>query len=255
LGGGTDLMVHKPPHVRVAIDIRHAGMDEVELRDEGAIIGGAALLRQAEQSLSPVAGGMLVRAVRETAPWLIRNAATLAGNIANASPAADSVPALLVLDAELRLLGDGEERVAVEDVLAGPHRTTLGDRLICFIVIPRAACDRSGVFFKHSRSKSDIAQVNLALAGRNDSGRLRDVRIAVGAAAPTAIRVRDVEHLAEGQFPDEELGRRVEEAVAESVRPISDWRASEAYRRRISGVLARRALAAVGGMGRREKSA
>lgn len=255
LGGGTDLLVHKPPHVRVAIDIRHAGMDEVDLRPEGAVIGGGALLRQVEQSLAGVAGGMLARAVRETAPWLIRNAATLAGNIANASPAADSVPALIALDARLHLLGDGDEDVSVEDVLAGPHRTTLGDRLIRHIVVPSAALNRSGVFIKHARSKSDIAQVNLAMAARPDNGRLRDVRIALGAVAPTAIRVREAEETAEGQEPNEALGRRVEEVVAAAVLPISDWRASADYRRRISGVLARRALLRIGGLDGRERDA
>jgi carbon-monoxide dehydrogenase medium subunit len=253
LGGGTDLLVHRPAHVRLAIDIRRAGMDEVEVSDDGLRIGGAALLRQVEQGAGTVAGGMLVRAVRETAPWLIRNAATLAGNIANASPAADSVPALIALDASLHLLGDSEEQVLVEDVLAGPHRTTLGDRLVRFIVIPRTAADRNGIFIKHSRSKSDIAQVNLAVAARGENGMLRDVRIVLGAVAPTAIRVRAAEQIAEGQVPDEALGRRVEEAVAETVRPIDDWRASAAYRRRISGVLARRALAAVAEMNGRER--
>jgi carbon-monoxide dehydrogenase medium subunit len=248
LAGGTDLLVHRPANVRVAIDIRHAGMDEVELGDDGVRIGGAALLRRVEQNAGGVGGGMLGRTVRETAPWLIRNAATLAGNVANASPAADSVPALIALDASLHLLGEGEEQVLVEDVLAGPHRTTLGDRLIRFIVIPRSAAERRGVFIKHSRSKSDIAQVNLALAARREDGRLRDVRIALGAVAPTVIRAREAERAAEGQVPDEALGRRIEEAVGDTVHPIDDWRASAAYRRRISGVLARRALAAVAGM-------
>src|SRR5947209_4462038 len=144
LAGGTDLLVHRPARVRVAIDIRHAGMDEVASGAEGTTIGGAALLRQVEHGLPSVGGGMLARAVRETAPWLIRNAATLAGNIANASPAADSVPALLVLDATVRLLGDGTEDVSVEDVLVSPHRTTLGDRLIYEIRIPAEAAERHG---------------------------------------------------------------------------------------------------------------
>lgn len=255
LGGGTDLLVHKPDEARVAIDIRRAGMGEAEIRSGAAFIGGGALLRTVERALSEVAGGMLAAAVRDTAPWLIRNAATLAGNIANASPAADSVPALLALDARLQLLGEYEEEVAAEDVLVGPHRTTLDDRLIRAIVIPPEACERAGVFFKHSRSKSDIAQVNLALTGRRENGRLHDVRIAVGAVAPTAIRVRAAERLAEGQEIDEALARRVEEAVTESVRPISDWRASADYRRRISGVLARRALLLAAGAQGRERTA
>src|SRR5947209_8125166 len=128
LAGGTDLLVHRPARVRVAIDIRHAGMDEVASGAEGTTIGGAALLRQVEHGLPSVGGGMLARAVRETAPWLIRNAATLAGNIANASPAADSVPALSALDRRLRWLGPGGEEVRAGEILAGPHGRTPGNR-------------------------------------------------------------------------------------------------------------------------------
>jgi len=142
----------------------------------------------------------------------------------------------------------------VEDVLTGPHRTVLGDRLIRFIVIPAAAADRVGVFIKHARSKSDIAQVNLALAARRENGRLLDVRIALGAVAPTAIRVREAEALLEGQVPDEALTHTFGQLVAEVVRPISDWRASAEYRRRVSGVLARRALAQIAAADEEERT-
>lgn len=243
LAGGSDLMVVRPAGVRVLIDIRHAGLNEVR-RDAGEVrIGGAALLRDVEQAVTGVASGMLSASTRETAPWLIRNSATPAGNLANASPAADNVPALLALDAELLLLSETEERVRAEDVLLGPHHTALGDRLITAICVSAAAEGRRGAFIKHSRSKSDIAQVNVAVAFRDDEGVARDVRIALGAVAPTAMRARRAESVLEGQEPTDELLARVQECVAEEVRPISDWRASESYRRRVAGVIARRALA------------
>lgn len=242
LAGGSDLLVHRPARAEVAIDIRHADLSYVLDGHETLVIGGAALLRDAEKAAEGVAGGMLTNAFRDTAPWLIRNAATVAGNIANASPAADSVPALLAVDAELVLLGESEEHVRIEDVLAGPHRTTLGDRLIREIWIPESAAQRRGVFTKLARSHSDIAQVNIAVSYRDEAGALRDVRIALGAVAPTAVRARSAEALAEGRSPGDVDLIRVAEAVRGDISPISDWRAGAEYRSRMAGVLVRRAL-------------
>jgi probable selenate reductase FAD-binding subunit len=241
LGGSTDLLVHRPAGVEAAIDIRHAGIDYVRVDDSEVLIGGGALLRDAEKAVAGVAGGMLRQAVRETAPWLIRNAATLAGNIANASPAADSVPALMVLGARLVLLGEAEEEVSIEDILSGPHRTLLGDRLIREIRVPRTEGVRAA-FHKLARSASDIALVNAAVALKLEGDVARDVVIALGAVAPTAIRARQAEAALEGMPPTEELLVEVERVVADEVRPISDWRASEGYRRRMSGVFVRRLL-------------
>jgi carbon-monoxide dehydrogenase medium subunit len=241
LGGGSDLLVHRPRQVEVAIDIRHAGLGRVR-QNGGYLIGGAALLRDVEREAGAAGGGMFREAVRDTAPWLIRNAATLAGNIANASPAADSVPALLALDAQLALLGEREELVDLADVFEGPHRTSLGDRLITEIRIPPRAAARQAAFIKLARSKSDIAQVNVAVSLLRDGDVVREVRIALGAVAPTPMRARGAERLLEGRAPTDELLREVETAVRDEVRPISDWRASEEYRRRTSGVLVGRAL-------------
>jgi len=244
LAGGSDLLVHRPPDVEVAIDVRHAGIGYVRVEDDAFVIGGAALLRDVEREVGHVAGGMLGAAARETAPWLIRNSATLAGNLANASPAADSIPALLALDATL-LLADTDEQIElpVGEVLSGPHRTNLGDRLILEIRIPRSAGNRRAAFIKLSRSKSDIAQVNAAVSFLQDGGVMRDARIALGAVAPTTILATKAASLLEGERPGPDVLEAVEQAVREEVAPISDWRASADYRRRMSGVLVRRAIA------------
>jgi carbon-monoxide dehydrogenase medium subunit len=241
LGGGSDLLVHRPPQLHAMIDIRHCGLGNIQRENGALVIGGAALLRDAEGPARDVAGGMLAVSLRETAPWLIRNAATVAGNLANASPAADAVPALLAMDAELELLGEGEERVPAGEVLVGPHRTTLGDRLIRAIRIQVRPGQR-GAFIKMARSKSDIAQVNIAVSCTLESGAARNVRIALGAVAPTAIRTTGAEALLEGKEPEPDLLHEVQRAVEEEVSPIDDWRASARYRRRMAGVLARRAL-------------
>jgi carbon-monoxide dehydrogenase medium subunit len=242
LAGGSDLMVHKPRRVEAVIDIRHAGLDEVNEEESSFFIGGAALLRDVEASMATFAGGLMRTAVRETAPWLIRNAATLAGNVANASPAADSVPALLALDALLILRDGGRTETSIPAIVVGPHQTSLGDRLIEKIRVPRKPTDWRGVFTKLARSKSDIAQVNVAVGLAVRDGVVCDLRIALGAVAPVPMRARRSEAILEGRPPTPELLSEVELAVREEVRPISDWRASEWYRRRMSGVLVRRAL-------------
>lgn len=244
MGGSTDLLVHRPPGVEVAIDIRRAGMSEARVTDAGLLVGGGCLLRDAEAAAQDVAGGMLRQAIRETAPWLIRNAATLAGNLANASPAADSVPALLALDAAIHLhAADGDSERRVEDVLVGPHVTSLGDALITAIGFRREVWNRRAAFIKLARSHSDIALVNVAVAFDRDGEYVHNVRIALGAVAPTTMRATRAEAALEGSVPTGDLVREAGRLAAEEVRPISDWRASEGYRRRMSDVLVRRALA------------
>ena len=242
LAGGTDLLVHRPSRVERAIDIRHTELGYAEHAGAWFVIGGAALLRDAEEAMRPVCGGMLRRALRETAPWLIRNAATVAGNIANASPAADAVPALLALDAQLRLAGDESADVSIESILLAPHRTSLGDRLIREVRIPEHAAARQGTFIKLARSKSDIALVNVAVAFDRDGERLTNVRIALGAVAPFVMRATGAEAALEGETASPSVLAEVERRVRADIRPISDWRASAEYRTRMSGVLTRRAI-------------
>jgi CO/xanthine dehydrogenase FAD-binding subunit len=243
LGGGSDLMVHKPEGIRAMIDIRHAGMGEVGRENGDYVIGGGALLRDAEAALAEVAGGMLSQALRETAPWLIRNAATVSGNIANASPAADSVPALLALDARLSLRGQGESDVPLQDIQIGPHHTALGNRLIEQIRVPADAAGRHAAFIKLARSKSDLAIANVAVSFHLQGSVMSSVRIALGAVAPTPFRAAATEALIEGKELTPELLDAVDSTVQGEASPIDDWRATAAYRRRMSGVLVRRALA------------
>lgn len=242
LAGGTDLLVHRPPRVERAIDIRHAGIGYAEQAGAWFVIGGAALLRDAEVGMRAVCGGMLRAALRETAPWLIRNAATVAGNIANASPAADAVPALLALDSQLRLAGGESADVSIESILVAPHLTSLGDRLIHEIRIPGHAAERQGAFIKFARSKSDIALVNVAVAFDRDGDRLKNVRIALGAVAPFVMRATGAEAALEGETATPQVLAEIERRVRADIRPISDWRASAEYRTRMSGVLTRRAI-------------
>lgn len=240
LAGGTDALVFTPPAATTAVDIMRLGLDHV--REDGGklVIGATALLRDVERrpEVNEVADGALTEAIQETGPWLIRNAATLAGNLCNASPSADSAPMLLALDAEV-VLSDGRT-LPLDQFFIGPHRTILNGEMVTEVRLdPRG---RRGRFHKHSRSKSDVAQVNLAVTARVEGNSLHDVRIALGSVAPTPMRAQRSERLLEGQAISEELLEELQKTVRSEIRPIDDWRASAAYRSHAAGVMAARAV-------------
>ncbi|HZT96287.1 MAG TPA: FAD binding domain-containing protein [Chloroflexota bacterium] len=240
LAGGTDVLVLKPRGVTTVIDIMAVDAAGVHQDGEAIVIGATALLCDIEQhpAVRTAVGGALRQAIRETGPWLIRNAATLAGNVCNASPSADSAAMLLTLDAELTL-SDGAV-VSLDRFFVGPHETVLTDELVKEIrLFPRGRLAR---FHKHARSKSDIALVNLAVSARAKDGALHDVRIALGSVAPTPIRARETERLLEGREIDAAVLRDVEASVRREIRPISDWRTSAEYRAHSAGLLVRRAV-------------
>lgn len=177
----------------------------------------------------------------------IQNRASIGGNLCNASPAADSIPTLIVLGAICHIAGPrGERTVPVERFCTGPGRTVLEPgELLVWIEIPPPA-PRSGARFLRfiPRNEMDIAVVNAAVAVTLDETRRRIVtaRVAVGAAAPTPLLVEGAGHLLAGAALEPSAWEPAVEAVRAAVRPITDMRGSAAQRRHLAGVLVRRAL-------------
>lgn len=177
----------------------------------------------------------------------IQNRASIGGNLCNASPAADSIPTLIVLGAICHVAGPGGERtVPVEQFCTGPGRTVLAPgELLVWIEIPPPA-PRSGARFLRfiPRNEMDIAVVNAAAAVTLDETRRRiaGARVAVGAAAPTPLLVEEAGRLLAGAPLEPEAWEPAIEAVRAAVRPITDMRGSAAQRRHLAGVLVRRAL-------------
>jgi probable selenate reductase FAD-binding subunit len=240
LAGGTDLLVMQPPGVTSVIDIMDIGLDTIGAENGSVTVGSAALLRDIERhpAITGVANGALTHALQETAPWLIRNQATLCGNICNASPSADSAPMLMGLDAELQL-SDGRI-IGLDQFFVSPHHTVLNDELVVDIrLYPRG---RRAHYSKLARSHSDIALVNLAITARAEGEELHDVRIALGSVAPTTVRAKQSERLIEGQRLTKELLDEAVHSVRTEIAPISDWRTSAEYRLHAAGILVRRAL-------------
>ncbi len=192
--------------------------------------------------------GVLVDALRRMGSTQVRNAATLGGNLCNASPAADSAPPLLVLGARVRLEGpDGARELPLDRFLLGPGKTALGpDEILTHVVLDSAPEGARAVFLRKERVHIDIAIASMAvLLQIEPDGRTCGLaRVAAGAVAPVPTRLGDVEALLEGAEITDEVVARARSLAASSVAPISDLRASASYRRHLVGVLLERAIEA-----------
>lgn len=181
--------------------------------------------------------------------WQIQNRATLGGNLCNASPAADGIPGLIVYGAEAVVNGPGgERRVPVAQFCTAPGRTVLepGEVLVELVVPPPMPHFGSAYQRFTAREEMDIAVVGVGagLAVDPVTKRITAARIALGAVAPTPLRATAVEEALIGQEPAEAVLTRAAEVAANSVRPISDVRASAEYRTHLVRVLTDRVLRA-----------
>ncbi|MDQ7848854.1 MAG: xanthine dehydrogenase family protein subunit M [Armatimonadota bacterium] len=250
LAGGTDLVVRmRDGLVRPAalVDIERipdlAAIDSVDghLRI-GATATIAALL---ESPLVRRLAPLLAEAGAQMGAVQLRNLATVGGNLASAVPSADLAPPLIALGAVARIAAVGRERtLPVEEFFVGPHRSALRrGEVLTAVGVPPPERGSGAAFVKFGRRSAQVlAVVNAAAWVRLQQGVVEEVRIALGAVAPTPLRARTAEELLRGEPPDP---RRLEEAAAAAAgetKPISDMRASADFRRHLSRVLVRRAL-------------
>lgn len=240
LAGGTDLHVKiraGEVHPRVVFDISNLAPIR-GIVEEGDHLRIGAAVRMTEILMSATLrckAQSLVAAVRQMSSRQIRNVATLGGNIVTASPAADAVPPLLAADATLVLLGAGGKReVPLAEFLTGPGKTSLGqEEVLVEVVIPTEPPGCRSDFLKvGSRKAQAISIINLA--GRIDIGQdglVSDVRIALGAVAPTVVRAHRAEEALTGRTPNASNLAEAAALAAEECRPISDVRGTESGRK------------------------
>jgi len=176
----------------------------------------------------------------------IQNRSSLGGNLCNASPAADSVPALLVNEARAVVAtADGTRTIAVDDVTTGPGSTSLapGEFIVEFEVDKPPANTGDAYLRMIPRTEMDIAVVGAGARITLDAdGNCAEARIALGAVAPTARRVADAEAALVGQPINDDTLAAVAEAASAACNPIDDKRGTIAYRKQVAGVLAKRAV-------------
>ncbi len=254
IAGGTDLLVN-PRYmvgVREVVDIRKLGLNYIRVENGWLHIGAGATMRTVAQqaTLQRLANGILARGAAVCGSPNIRNKATLVGNIASALPSADTPPALLALNAEVVLIGtNGERVVPLDNFFVGPAQSVRERELISELRIPLADCDDlRGGFYKIGRTAEDISMVNAAATLKIQGGTITRARLVLGAVAPVPLRVTRAEEALAGQLATEETFQRAAELVRDEVRPITDHRATAAYRRKMSAVAALRALRQAAGL-------
>lgn len=257
LAGGTDLMPQsragRLPAARTLLNIRRVpGLDAVEV--EGGVLSLGTLTTIATLLVHPLVrqhAPLLAEAADHFASDQIRNAATLGGNVCNASPAGDMLTPLLALDAEVELAAlanDGSvqrRRLPLDGFFTGPGRTRRdAAELLTAVRVPLAAPGQAARFYKTgTRPALDISTISIAFAAqRGDAGRWLGVRLALGAVAPTPLRARRTEALLEGRVIDDALAERGAAGAAEEATPIDDVRASAWYRRELIHNIMRRML-------------
>ena len=177
----------------------------------------------------------------------IQNRSSLGGNLCNASPAADSVPALVVNDAVAVVAGaHGERRVPVADVVTGPGQTSLAhDEIVVCFELARPAARTSDAYLRLiPRTEMDIAVVGAGVRlTLDDDGSVSAASVALGAVAPTVVRVPAAEAALVGSSLDDASLAAAAAAASDACNPIDDKRGTVAYRRQVAGVLTRRAAA------------
>jgi CO/xanthine dehydrogenase FAD-binding subunit len=259
LAGGTDLVRNMNLEFKVPDKILWIGKLELEYirKEDGLLHIGAATRMQtagASRVLQEKATAVAQAAGKMAAPP-VRSLATLGGNICNASPAADAVCALLALGAEVSLRSRKAKRVVpLDKFFRGPGKTVIkpGELLTEIRLRPTGKGEGSAYAKVGRRQALTLAVLNAAARVELDSrGRCVDVRIAIGAAAPTPIRARKAEALLRGKpFTHEAIARAAEAAVGE-IKPIDDVHGTAWYRRKLTRVLVARVLAQAGGLGER----
>ena len=246
LAGGTDLMPQSQAGRvtlgRGLLNVRRvAELHQLERTSDAVRIGALCTITELlHDPLIRDRFAILAEACDHFASDQLRNAATIGGNVCNASPAGDTLVPLLVLDAEVELAamraGAIEtRRVPLSEFVVGPGRTTRRpDELLCALRLPLPPSGFVGRFYKFgARPALDISAISIGIGGDRDGRVLRHARLAYGAVAPVPMRARAAEPLLEGAPLDGPGIGRVAAAARDEVRPIDDIRASAWYRREL----------------------
>lgn len=252
LAGGTDLLVDmkqgelSPGYL---INIKGIpGQDHIEYdKKKGLRIGALTTIRQIETSRIIREQFLpLAQAAKVLGSVQVRNLATIGGNLCNASPSAETAPPLLVLGAKVKIVGSrGQRMLPLEEFFVGPGLTVLDKEILTEIIVPPLPPHTQGVYMSISRRRAvDLALVGVAVAVTldRDKGKWKEVKIALGAVAPTPMRARKAEKILSGKKIGAALMEEAAQMATDEARPISDLRASAWYREEMVRVLVQRAL-------------
>ena len=247
IAGGTDLYPAKQQgqSFDAVLDVtRIDGFRDITTNGAGTRFGAATTWSDVAHADLPPAFDALKEAARDVGSVQIQNAATIAGNICNASPAADGIPPLLALDASVEMSSAraGVRQVPLQDFVTGVRQTALADdELVTAILVPPPPANSRSAFEKlgsrtHLVISIVMSAVNVAL---DDDGRMSDVRIAVGACSATALRLLDLEKSLNGARPHDVT---ITPHNLSALSPIDDVRGSASYRTDAAAAQIKRAI-------------
>ena len=240
--GGTDLMVlleaGKLPHRKFLSIWKFGELRGIEVSSESLSIGALSTYTEIQRNdVLQREFPLLCRAASETGSVATQNRGTLGGNIANASPAADSPPALLVYDAEIELISaKGTRRVSYGDFHTGYKKMRMrDDELIGRVHLKRTSNRRKEYYRKVGTRKAQaISKICFAAAASVENGRINDVRIALGSVAPTVFRATETENILGSEKLTSSLLEAAQATLGREISPIDDLRSSAVYRRRVA---------------------
>ena len=252
LSGGTDLLVQlRSGRVRPDLIVdtkRIPGLIGIKEENGGFLIGAAtsgAILDEHEALKQAWPG--VVEGMELIGSTQVQGRASLVGNLCNASPAADSVPALIAARATCVIAGPkGQREAPVETIAVGPGKTSLArDEMIIAIKLPKRPAHAADAYLRFiPRTEMDIAVVGAAVNVMLDaSGTCTDAMVVLGAVAPTAVIVPDAAKALIGSKLDDAALEKLDAAARAACKPIDDKRGTIEYRTKVAGVLARRAAA------------
>jgi carbon-monoxide dehydrogenase medium subunit len=266
IAGGTDLVpvMRKTRYeaeggggneARILVDVgRLAEIDGVHEAGDAIRVGASCTMSAiAASALLNEKAPVLVEAAKTVGSPLVRNRATVAGNLATASPSADTAPALLALDARVRLASaaGGVRELPLDEFFVAYRRTALADgELITDVLIPLPSPTTRGRFEKVGlRSADAISVVCVAAVLEMEGTTCTKARVALGAVAPVPVRARAVEKALEGRDVDAATARASASLVHEDIAPIDDVRGSGAYRRLVAEAVVARTIMQTAGTG------
>jgi carbon-monoxide dehydrogenase medium subunit len=252
LAGGTDLVTSmrekglRPSYV-LALRNVSKDLDYVEFDAESHMLRVGALTTIHSIETSSILKRCfypLTEAACELGSYQVKNRATVGGNICNASPAADMVPSLMVLESELLLISsNGGRMVPVEKFFVGPGKSVIGkSELLKEIQVKEPVGSFGASFLKIARKMTGCAIVNVATFVKLNGRTVEEVRVALGSVAPVPVRARTVEREVKGRGVDDLDMVGISSTVEKDISPIDDVRASLDYRKHLARVLVERSL-------------
>lgn len=252
IAGGTDLVIslrqgHSKPSLLIDITLLKE-LRKVEEKNEILSIGAA--VTHSEIASSPMVrqyGKILSEAASEIGSPQIRNLGTIGGNIINASPAADTIPPLIALNAIGKVVSKkGERQVPLSQLFKGPYQTSLGpDDLLVQITFEKLSSDIKCSFVRLARRDAmAVARMSVAIVLQTEGkkNQIKDIRIALGSVTPTPQRMPEAEVFLKGKSPDDEVLQKASLKISEAMTRQSGIRPSTSYKRPIVEALFIRAM-------------